>query len=130
MAILSFDYSANELAKLDKLRSYLNIANRILSARVALGLTQGDVGEAAGSKQSKISELEAMKGNPRLDTLDRIAKVLGLAVDLVPRSEEPTGLGSVPSRYRAKSTVFEYPVTVLASAPNAQPNEVTPSLAQ
>lgn len=71
----------------DRLRSRLNIAGSLLDARMALGLTQEEVGRLAGTKQSRVSEIEAMKGNPTLDTLDRIGRAVGLALDYVPLRE-------------------------------------------
>ena len=79
-------FTAEELAVRERLRSRLNVAATILDARVKCGLTQEQLGEAAGTKQSRVSELESLKGNPRFDTLDRISKALGLMVSLVPRS--------------------------------------------
>jgi len=81
----SLGYRPEDHERRRLLRSYLNVSMRILSKRMELGLSQGSLGRAAGSKQSKISEIELMKGNPRFDTLDRIALELGLAIDLVPR---------------------------------------------
>jgi DNA-binding XRE family transcriptional regulator len=78
-------YTDSERALVEGLQSRINVARALLGARVATGLTQAEVGRAAGTKQSRVSEIEAMKGNPRLDTLDRLAAVLGLAVALVPR---------------------------------------------
>ena len=74
-----------ELELVEELRSRTNVANAIARARVELGWTQQQVGSAAGTKQSRISELEGLQGNVRFDTLDRIARVLGLMIDLVAR---------------------------------------------
>lgn len=84
--------------RFEKLRSRINVARAILAARVERGLTQGELGKVAGTKQSRVSEIEAMKGNPRLETLDRIARPLGLMVTLVPRD----GQGLIPKGYRDK----------------------------
>lgn len=71
----------------EELRSRINVANVVATARVRLGLTQEELGRRAGTKQSRISELEGLQGNLRFDTLDRIARALGLMVTLVPRVE-------------------------------------------
>ena len=71
----------------DELRSRTNVANAIASARIWLGLTQDELGKRAGTKQSRISELESLRGNVRFDTLDRIARKLNLMITLVPRVE-------------------------------------------
>lgn len=85
MTLDSRPYSTSELAQLDELRSRVNVAKSIASARIDRGLTQDELGRMAGTKQSRISEVESMGGNPRFDTLDRISRALGLMVMLVPR---------------------------------------------
>lgn len=87
MGLLDPEYSPAQLAARDQIVSHINVARMVLSTRLDLGLTQEELGRAAGTKQSRISEIEALKGNPRFDTLDRIAKVLGLMIALVPRGE-------------------------------------------
>jgi len=77
--------SPAEQAKIEELRSKLNVSRAVLHARISQGLSQDALGRMAGTKQSRFSEIESMGGNPRLDTLDRIARALGLMVDLVPR---------------------------------------------
>lgn len=84
----------------DEILSHINVARMILSTRLDQGLTQEELGRAAGTKQSRISEIEALKGNPRFDTLDRIAKVLGLMIALVPRGERPPVKVEPPQVYQ------------------------------
>ena len=69
----------------DRLRSRMNVGQLVVRARMMLGLTQDQVAQRAGTKQSRISELESLRGNVRFDTLDRIAEALGLEITLVPR---------------------------------------------
>ena len=85
MDLLNPEYTEADRELLESMRSRLNVAHEIFDARVALGLTQAELGKEAGTKQSRVSELEAMKGNVRFDTLDRIARVLGLMVTLTAR---------------------------------------------
>lgn len=92
-----FDEREREL--LEELRSRTNVANAVASARVRLGLTQKELGTRAGTKQSRISELEGLQGNLRFDTLDRITRVLGLMIDLVPRVDT-IAIASTSSRAR------------------------------
>lgn len=80
----SLGYRPEDQERFEELLSFLNVSKRILARRVELGLSQDSLGRAAGSKQSKISEIELMKGDPRLSTLNRIARQIGLVVDLVP----------------------------------------------
>lgn len=83
--LLNPNYSGADLALLDEMRSGLAVANALLSARLALGLSQADLARQAGTKQSRISEIEGMTGNPRFDTLDRVSRAVGLMITLVPR---------------------------------------------
>ena len=80
-------YTIKERKRLGELRSRINIAQAILRERVAQGLTQEELGKAAGTKQSRVSEIESLKGNPRFDTLNRIACVLGLVIVLQAREQ-------------------------------------------
>jgi transcriptional regulator with XRE-family HTH domain len=71
---------------IELLRSRMNVGRMIVEYRVRLGLTQEQIAKDAGTKQSRVSELETLSGNLRFDTLDRIAKALGLEVTLQPRT--------------------------------------------
>lgn len=90
MGLLDPRYTIREQDQLDQMRSSLNVAQAILRERLALGLTQEELGKTAGTKQSRVSEIEAMKGNPRFDTLDRIAYALGLMIVLQAREPVTT----------------------------------------
>lgn len=61
------------------------IARAVLEARLTQGLTQGELAKRAGTKQSRISEIETASGNPRLDTLEKVTSALDL--DFGPLSE-------------------------------------------
>ncbi len=101
MSLLEPRYSRADQERLEALRSRINVARALLAARVANGLTQEELGKAAGTKQSRVSEIEAMKGNPRFDTLDRIARAANLMVALLPR----TSHSILPEGYHAVYTV-------------------------
>jgi transcriptional regulator with XRE-family HTH domain len=85
MDLLKPRYDSADLALLDEMRSRLAVANALLSARLGLGLSQAALAVKAGTKQSRVSEIEAMNGNPRFDTLDRISRAAGLTIALLPR---------------------------------------------
>jgi transcriptional regulator with XRE-family HTH domain len=102
MDLLRPEYTDREWALLSELQSYVNVSRAVLRNRLDRGLTQDELGRAAGTKQSRISDLEAMQGNPRFDTLDRIARVLDLAIDLVPRS----AAAHLPAGYVSYGTVM------------------------
>lgn len=91
MTAPSLRYREEDRSRYERILSFINVSKRILAKRMELGLSQDALGKAVGSKQSKISEIELMKGNPRFDTLDRIARELGLVIDLVPIEESLRG---------------------------------------
>jgi len=78
-------YVGSSGSRREDFRSHVNVATILLGARLDQQMTQDELGRAAGTKQSRISEIEALKGNPRFETLDRIARVLGLMITLTPR---------------------------------------------
>jgi DNA-binding XRE family transcriptional regulator len=62
----------------------LGISHKIAVAREDAGLTQAELAEELGMDQASISAAESGAGNMTLETLGRIAKVLGLKVTLEP----------------------------------------------
>lgn len=70
----------------DDLQSRANVARAILHGRLALGLTQMQLARLADTRQSRVSELESMLGDPRLSTVNRVARSLNLVVDLRPKN--------------------------------------------
>lgn len=60
------------------------IGKRITQLRRAADLSQGDLADQAGLHQSHIARIEAGKYNVSVDTLAKIAQVLGCRVDLTP----------------------------------------------
>lgn len=66
----------------ERLRSRTTIAKAIIEARLRKNWTQHQLAEAAGTKQSRISELESARGNPTLETIERVARVLELELSL------------------------------------------------
>jgi ribosome-binding protein aMBF1 (putative translation factor) len=63
------------------------LAEQIIHLRQMRGLTQAELAQKVGTKQSGISRLESLTYLPSLSFLQRIAEVLGaqLEVKLVPR---------------------------------------------
>lgn len=51
--------------------------SKLLSARTKIGITQKELAERIGTKQSAIARFEAGGVNPSLDFLERIADVMG-----------------------------------------------------
>lgn len=98
-------YTQSELAEMEVLQAKVNVARALLRRRIVLGLTQYEVAARAGTKQSRVSELEAMKGNPRFDTLDRVSRALDLVIDLLPRTTRiSSGQDLMPEGYSRSET--------------------------
>lgn len=85
MSLLDFGWTADDEAQSRSLESRVNISKAIIGGRMDRGLTQAQLAEAAQTTQPRISAIEALDGNPRLDTLERIASALQMCVDFVPR---------------------------------------------
>ena len=56
----------------------------LIGARLAAGLTQAELAEAIGTKQSAIARLEGGESNPTLDMLVRLAKALSISFEITP----------------------------------------------
>lgn len=67
--------AATDLAEAD-----LRLRQRLVSARRSAGLTQADVAELLGVKQSSISQFERYDNDPRLSTIRRYALAVGAEV--------------------------------------------------
>tara|TARA_A100001391_G_scaffold108230_1_gene72634 strand:+ start:1854 stop:2159 length:306 start_codon:yes stop_codon:yes gene_type:complete len=63
-----------------------SLRQQIKQRRRALGLRQEDMGQRIGMLRQQYQYLEA-KGNPRLDTLELVAKGLDSEVMLIPREK-------------------------------------------
>lgn len=54
------------------------VVERLRAARVELGLSQADVADRIGTTQSAIARLESGQSDPRLSTLERYARAVGV----------------------------------------------------
>jgi transcriptional regulator with XRE-family HTH domain len=84
--------SAEEKSQAEVLRSWHNVARGVARWRAVHGWTQQELAWRAGTKQSRISEIEGARGNVRFDTLNRVTQALNLEVVLQERSPEPLWL--------------------------------------
>jgi transcriptional regulator with XRE-family HTH domain len=60
-----------------------SIYKKIKERRTLLGITQQDLADISGVALRTIKQIETGKGNPSIKTLDKIADVLGMYIDLV-----------------------------------------------
>ncbi|EJW13781.1 helix-turn-helix transcriptional regulator [Paenibacillus alvei] len=60
---------------------------KLVQRRHELGLTQEEVAQKTGLKQSAIARIENARIVPKVDTIQIIAKALGLSLDLVSNEE-------------------------------------------
>ena len=68
----------------------MNIGERIKKARLAAGYTQAKLGARCGMADSAIRRYESGRGNPTLETLQRIADALDVPVgELIGQVPEP-----------------------------------------
>jgi predicted RNase H-like HicB family nuclease/DNA-binding XRE family transcriptional regulator len=79
-------------------RAGLTAAIEIRWARVAAGLSQTQLGELAKVSQQQIAKLESPDENPTLETIEKVARALGLAVSVDLERAAPI---SVPPRRAA-----------------------------
>ncbi len=78
-------------AAYEALEPKFQVARQVIALRLQRGLTQKELAEQAGTKQSGISRLESMAQLPSLSFLKRVAEALNahLEIRLVPK--EGTG---------------------------------------
>src|SRR4051812_26647651 len=76
-----------------------SIADKLVAARIAARLTQGELAERAGTTQARISEMESGDGNPTAETIGKVFAALGLSatVTVAPVGVESAMMFEVPS---------------------------------
>lgn len=73
----------------------VELIGKLIEARKARGLTQAQLAEAAGVKQSAVARLERMKATPQINTLFKLLIPLGYKLTIVPRHDP----GAVPGEH-------------------------------
>lgn len=63
-------------------RPLREFADQIISARIACGMTQFDLADAAGLPRSTIARLESGEANPTVKTLGKLSAALGVAFEV------------------------------------------------
>lgn len=71
----------------DALEPEFQVARQVIALRLQRGLTQRELAERIGTKQSGISRLESMEQLPSLSYLKRVAEALDaqLQIQLIPK---------------------------------------------
>jgi predicted XRE-type DNA-binding protein len=67
----------------EELEITARLVAEVVKRRMDLGLSQRDIAEIAGIKQSAIARFERLGAIPRMDTFLRMLKPLGLSINLV-----------------------------------------------
>ena len=76
----------------------MQIGKRIQQRREKLGLTQEELADASGLRQSIISRLErGTRKNPSADTVRRLATTLGVTADWLIGMHEPDEMEQTPA---------------------------------
>ncbi len=69
-------------AAYDALAPEFDLARCLIAARVASGLTQAEVADRMGTKQSEISRIESARQNITISRLARYAQAVGAKLDI------------------------------------------------
>ena len=75
--------SAVNALEISTIEEIAEIISEYVKNREERGLTQAELAELSGIKQSAISRLESFKAIPQLDTMLKILKPLGLSLAVV-----------------------------------------------
>lgn len=81
------------------------IAEAIIQARLAAGLTQVELAERIGTNQALISRLENGEANPTLSTLKKLANELGVELKITPAIPPVLEVRPSPGRSRVSLPV-------------------------
>ena len=73
-----------------KIQFEVALIGKLVEARENKGLTQGELAEMAGVKQSAIARLESMKAVPQIDTIFKVLRPLGYTLAIVPDNQQIT----------------------------------------
>lgn len=63
----------------------VELVGTLIKRRIELGITQTQLAEMAGIKQSAIARLEGLRAIPKLDTIYKLLEPLGLNLKLIPK---------------------------------------------
>lgn len=86
---INFDKLWNDSKFIDpaqktKIDLEVELIGKLIKARESKGLSQKELANLSGLKQSAIARLESMKATPQIDTLFKILQPLGYTLAVVP----------------------------------------------
>jgi Predicted transcription factor, homolog of eukaryotic MBF1 len=67
-----------------KIEFEVELIGKLIEARESKGLTQAQLAEAAGLKQSAIARLESLRSTPQIDTLFKVLTPMGYKLTIIP----------------------------------------------
>jgi DNA-binding XRE family transcriptional regulator len=70
-----------------KIEFEVELIGKLIAAREAMGMTQEQLAEAAGVKQSAVARLESLKATPQIDTLFKMLTPMGYKLTIVPSED-------------------------------------------
>lgn len=70
-----------------KIEFEVELIGKIIEAREAKGLTQQELADISGVKQSSIARLEKLKTTPQIDTLFKILTPMGYKLAIIPNNK-------------------------------------------
>lgn len=68
----------------DRIDFEVSLIGKLIEARKSKGMTQKELAERAGLKQSAIARMESLLCVPQIDTLHKVLRPLGFKLDIVP----------------------------------------------
>ena len=70
-----------------KIEFEVELIGKLIEARETKGLTQAQLAEAAGVKQSAVARMESLKATPQIDTLFKVLTPMGYKLAIIPSEE-------------------------------------------
>jgi len=75
-------YEEGITVRVESIPVELKVANAVVNARAKAGLSQSELASITGIDQSDISKIERGVANPSINTLNRLAKALGMELQI------------------------------------------------
>lgn len=75
-------YEEGITVRIEPIPVALKVADAVVNARAKVGLSQSELASITGIDQSDISKIERGVANPSINTLNRLAKALGMELQI------------------------------------------------